>query len=361
MRKHWLPVLLACLVPAGAQAQVCDTGQICLTNDVFPCAPGMQTFIVIRGLCVNDKAACIFDLSGFVGEVQVNRGGILFGAGPTAPFPSGASGRMEIYDGATLNSNGTVTPGPLVHADPLPGTYPPNTIQMRDITPLNVMIRSGKMMMAFSMDTNQNRPCLTLAEAGFAADFSQPQTTCMSLPEKNLLYDAPTGQWWDVTRFRIGGQSWCGPAYNGNWVIRACVTGTPIPFPGTNEDLQLLTSVGLGMLNGTTEKPIQAGEFYNMQVTTPMGTFFGSPTVLLADLYLTSTGPPMDIFPGLHMGSIFFTIASTPSLGPLGLQSFIMPPLGSSGITFRCQGVAVNNQAQNGLGATTRGHTAVIQ
>lgn len=365
-----LTMVCTALLATSAAGQVCPAGSTQLLNDSLPANPsGSQPVAVVAGICVGDKAASVFDVSSFPAPVKIRRAGILF-AGPNGSVPGG--GKLELYDGVTLQPNGSAVLGPMVFQSQSV-SYPVNALQSLDVTSSNVTISSGTLVVAFTLESNPNEPFPGLGCAlGYSANFASdtivpPGTPCQTTPGTNLLYDSQQG-WWDVSAFKIGGQNWCGQAFNGNWVIRACIDATAPMYPGTGDDLAMTSGVGLVAPDATEVKTATAGNLYTVHVESPANTFVGTPLFLLLDAFATGGNPPTPLLPGVQVGSGLILLAggaSTP-LGPIvlppgGASTSFAIPAGLTGASFMFQAAVLAPFAQNGSYATTDAHVLEVQ
>lgn len=352
-----LPILAVSLIAsaASAQTQVCLSGDLQLQHDDLPRNPtGPQRVAVIRGLCVGDRAAAVFDLRGLPGPIRIKRGGILF-AGPANSRPAMAT--LEFYDGATFTSIGVVAPGRRLFQSSKVGLAL-NTLTSVAVTPSNLSLTTGILLVAWKLDTNPNGNCLTGYTANFASDTQlPPRSPCSTRLGTNLIFDSSQG-WWDIRKFQIINQNWCGPAFNGNWVIRACVSLPTTAYRGTGEDLVLTSGSGSDRLGPAVAKSVKSEEKFTIAMRSPNGTFNQSPVLLLLEAFRTSGPPVRGLLPGLHVGTNFLAF---PVGLPLGGVSFTIPKRTvDRSILF--QGVALDptgRNTRNGLFASTHANVAV--
>jgi hypothetical protein len=148
------------------------------------------------------------------------------------------------------------------------------------------------------------------------------------------------------------------------------VLTTPMTYPGTNEDLTLLSAVGSApMTTGLANqvKQVTAGQSVTVEVFSPGGGFNFREVALLAQAFPTGSPPFPPVAPNIHMTfpGLTFLIGGVASpfgpelLPPGGVwTSFVVPP-GLSGNSVLFQGAIVTFQAPlaaNGLYASTDGH-----
>ncbi|MEZ6194672.1 MAG: hypothetical protein R3F20_02930 [Planctomycetota bacterium] len=362
--------VLCLLLSAALGAQTFCTQGTILKHDTLPANPsGAQNVSIIQGLCEGEAAASVFDVSSLGPTVTVNECGILFAASGGA---TAASGRLQIYDGVTIAPNGAATLGPKVYETTGALQYSPNAFNTADISASNVVITSGKLVVAFTMDINLNYniPFLGCA-GGYYADFATdntagPGSPCTTQPGTNLLLAQGAG-WWDVTQFSVGGTPICGIAYNGNWVIRACVTNSlpPATYPGTAADLVLASSVGLTTPDLTDVKSTTAGDYMNFGITSPGGGLVGLELLFVVELFPTGA-PPASPFPGIAVtgnpASTFLLVGDGagpfgPALiPPQGFNAAYFVPAGLAGTSGLFQAIVPWVGAQNGIFESTDGH-----
>lgn len=144
--------------------------------------------------------------------------------------------------------------------------------------------------------------------------------------------------------------------------------GTGAFYPGTGEDLALLTGIGTNAPTGGTGNDIKTcvgGDLVTFLCTTPAGGFAQNEILLVGQLFITGN-PPVGAFPGLSIntfgGFIMLGGAATP-FGPLvlpigGFQAtFLVPPfLGGSNVSGIFQYLALSTFATNGFFAATDAH-----
>jgi hypothetical protein len=365
-----LVILAALLVGTPLFGQAFCTVGSTLKNDSLPANPaGAQQISVIQGLCEGEAIASVFDVSALGPSVTVNEAGVLFAAIGGA-FP--ASGRLQIFDGLTIAPNGAVTMGPLVHETIGALQYTPNAFNTTDISAFNVTVNSGTLVVAFTMDFNQNYliPFLGCA-GGYSANFATdntagPGSPCTTAPGTNLLNASGAG-WWDVTQFSVGGTPICGIAYNGNWVLRACVTGSapPSTYPGTNADVVLRSGVGFVSPDANDIKTATAGDFLTLEVESPGATLAGLELLLVTELFPTGM-PPLSPFPGIAVtgnpASTYLLVGNGASpfgpalLPPTSFGLSFGVPSGLTGTSALFQALIPWIGAQNGILESTEGH-----
>ncbi len=349
------------LFASAAAAQPCqDPLALQLRQDALPANPaGQQNVAVIAGICPGDKAAAVFDIGVLPKPLEVLEGGILM-AGPLGSQPMTV--RMEIYDGVTFLPNGQAVMGPLVYQDLFANSFTPNALNLVNITGFGTTVTSDKLVVAFTIVTNPNEVfpglgCTFGYTANFASDTQLPPSSPCATPSfRNLIFDPGQGGWWDITQFTIGGTPWCGVAFNGSWIIRACVKLPTGANSGTGDDVQLATAAGTTDPSALA-KTANAGDFLQLGMQSAGGTFVAG--FLLMDFYATAGPVPIGFAPG-------FRLANTPVvLGPGNMlptfaQGFPIPP-GLEGITVMVQGAVLDLGAQNGLYGTTDAHVILIQ
>lgn len=149
----------------------------------------------------------------------------------------------------------------------------------------------------------------------------------------------------------------------------------PIPNslrPGTAEDLVLTTGISAALTATPDVKDAVAGDLLQINVSTPLGTFFPGPLVIAAQLF--STGSTLgSIFPAVHINPNMpaFVIVYDGTISPFGNVQPIPP--GGLGLAFVApsfpglsvifQGfaltfdpIAYSVPAQNGIFAATDAH-----
>ncbi len=147
--------------------------------------------------------------------------------------------------------------------------------------------------------------------------------------------------------------------------VRTCAPA----YPGTGEDLVLLTGIN-GAINGCHRKTAQAGDLFDLQVSSPAGGFNFATLVVYAQPFATGGPPPMTAgFPGLWIDllspkyAVFNGIAN-PMGGGLDPAGFSFGPIvvgpALVGQSVMIQGGVLSPMASNGLYATTAGHEIVV-
>lgn len=138
------------------------------------------------------------------------------------------------------------------------------------------------------------------------------------------------------------------------------------PYPGTNEDLHLLTGVNGTPTTGPglTIKNARAGDSLGVRLTTPGGGFTGDPFVIAGDLFPTGSAPgsPPGL-PMIHVGGPGFFILLDGIGGPFtlgvpagGFQLPLLVPAGLAGQSALLQAVAFSPGAANAFFAATDAH-----
>ena len=358
MNRSWLATAL-CVVGSSfsLMAQVCGSTDLQLQHDVLPQNPtGQQAYAAIAGVGVGDRAAVLFDLRGLPGPIRVLRGGVLFGGTCILGGVVPATANLEIYDGVQILPNGQAVPGPRVYVSNTALSLAPNTLTVSDISGVNVSVSSGLLMVAWQMVTNPNLPP-PLCQTGFGADTTlPPNSPCATRAGINLIFDVVTQQWWDISRFQIGGQPFCGIAYNGNWVIRACVELPATAYVGTRDGLELRTGIAGAAPTTVLAKAATTNQVVAMQLSTPTGLYVGFPAFVAAEVHPAAGPRPTPVVPGAWLG---------PALVPIGplvfgagnsvTRTLTIPPR-SFDLVLLVQGVVLSPAAQNRVYATTDAH-----
>ncbi|MEZ6194841.1 MAG: hypothetical protein R3F20_03790 [Planctomycetota bacterium] len=145
-----------------------------------------------------------------------------------------------------------------------------------------------------------------------------------------------------------------------------------VPFPGSHEDLRVITGVG-GFEDDSLGSEIKAaplGAPVTVRIVSPEGTYTNAPFVLLADMYSTLVGYPIKIspinFPEVHVSSsVVVAVNGYASAGAFGLYWVIGPAgttlnfsvldPGLAGLGVLIQGMVVTNTARNGFFAISDG------
>lgn len=138
------------------------------------------------------------------------------------------------------------------------------------------------------------------------------------------------------------------------------------PYPGTAEDLQLLTGVNGTPTTGPglTIKSARAGDHLGVRLVSPGGGFTGDPFFIAGELF--PTGAPPGSPPGLpmiHLGGpgLFILVSSTAGPFTLGVPAggfhllLIVPP-GLAGQSAMLQAAAFSPAAANAFFAATDAH-----
>ncbi|HGY91709.1 MAG TPA: hypothetical protein ENK43_11115 [Planctomycetes bacterium] len=155
-----------------------------------------------------------------------------------------------------------------------------------------------------------------------------------------------------------------------DWIV----TGSQLNYPGSGEDLDLFTSVGMGALpsGGVTfdVKQVAPGDILNVLMVSQNGTYDFMPPILVGELFTTGSPPvgPAAPFDAVHFNptspNLFpIIVGNTPS--PLGFQEVLLPggnlhvfviPPALSGMSFIMQALVTDSAATNGFFAITDGH-----
>jgi hypothetical protein len=230
MRRPLLTLAGALLLATASSAQLCNSGtETFLKNDTLPQIPGASTVSVIQGLCEDEAAGCVFDVSGLGAPVQINKASVGYVNIASASGITAAV-NLVIYDGISW-SGGLPTLGPVAFNF---GVTTGASIQLTssginevDISPYNVTVSSGTAVVTWEMEFNTGGSCPTGYQTNYATDFAGGGGGC-SPAQKNLIFI--TGQGWrDVTTAKIGPGGFfdlCPQFYAGNWIIRICAEGS---------------------------------------------------------------------------------------------------------------------------------------
>jgi hypothetical protein len=150
--------------------------------------------------------------------------------------------------------------------------------------------------------------------------------------------------------------------------------GSGIPYPGTNEDVSMLTGVNANTLTtgiGNFIKSASAGNTVTVKVVSSGNTFNHREFALIAQAFTTGNPPFPPVGTNIHMTFPGLTILIGGDPGPFGpvllppggtTVSFLVPP-GLNGQSVIFQGVIVTLTApfaQNGIYASTNGHVFQI-
>jgi len=271
MRNSWLAIN-ALFIATPSLAQACAAGDVLLKNDILPgVVAGPATVAIVPGLCDNEAAMAVLD----TGPCTVRSVSAMFGQS------QGTNGvtalcDVEIYDGATLQANGRYVLGPMVYQLSAGGSNA--QVQTHAINELaipgNVRITSGKLVVGWRMLLNTSTgSCLFGYTSNFCTDFSG-----QCFPGRNIIDAvAPISGPVDPMTFAFPGLGTpiCGtPYWNGDWIIRACVTpdlGITVsgnPTPGGAVLLDLMA-------------PGHAGEFYVTMLSLGTQPGFSTPWGLI--------------------------------------------------------------------------------
>lgn len=268
-RIDLLLTLAACVVLVSlAPAQTCvNPNEVFLKNDNLPAVPGgPQTFSIIPGLCEGEAIGAVFDVSGIGSVVKLDMAAVLYAnAGGAAGIQAGAN--LKIYDGITWGPGNIPILGPEVidwvnTTGSNIGLISTN-VNTVDVSPQNVTITSGTMVVTWWMDFNPlGGTCSSGYQTNFGTDNTGLSFTCNTVPQQNLVYILGQG-WRDVTTATVSGFPLCPIFINGNWVIRACVEDvTPVNplninfFPSST-----ILSGGLALVQFVAT-PADAGKTY---------------------------------------------------------------------------------------------------
>lgn len=228
MTRHLAVVFLSLLFAVSAAAQNCSNpDDILLKNDTLPDVPsGLTAVSVISGVCPGEACGAVFDVTPGTAINQVAVGHFNeFGLGGSLALVN-----VVLYDGITW-SGGIPTMGPVLFdlvgvagAEAQISTHAINTV---DLTPFGpITTTSNKLVVAFFMNFNLGAGnCATGYLDNFGTDNNIPPGGggCTAGVQKNLIFI--TGQGWrDAGTATVTGIPICPIFYNGNWVIRACVT-----------------------------------------------------------------------------------------------------------------------------------------
>ena len=223
MLRPLLASLTLAALAADLDAQGCTGGQTFLKNDVLPSVPGSQSVSVIQGLCEDEAAGCVFNVSGVASVVKVKMAAVGYiqagGVNGTQALTN-----LRIYDGNT-RAGGIPTLGPLVF-DFTAATQgsigvTSSAINTVDLSQYDIPISSGKLVVTWWMDFNPIGQCATGYAANFATDYPSGPANC-NVTQKNLIYILGQG-WRDAATATVQGFQLCPLYYAGNWLIRACV------------------------------------------------------------------------------------------------------------------------------------------
>jgi hypothetical protein len=220
MLRTLLAAALVLCSSLPAIAQTCGANQVFLKNDNLPQIPSGPTAVaVVQGLCEGEAMGCVFDVTSIGTQVKLESAH--FGFFNVA----GANGiqavvNLEVYDGITWQGN-TALLGPQIFdwAQATGSSIAATThaINSIDVSAQNIVVQSGKLVIAWRMDFNPNGDCPNGYTSNFGTD--SRGFSCSTPPQKNLLYNINTNSW-----INPGSFPYCPFAYNGNWIMRACVS-----------------------------------------------------------------------------------------------------------------------------------------
>ena len=307
--------------------QTCGPGDTYLSNDTLPVNPATAAVSIIPGLCENEAAGCVLDVSSIGATVQVNTVAVAY-INMVSAGGIQAVADLSVFDGITWNGN-TPTLGPEVFRySTAAGAnigLTSSGINTLDISSFNVTVSSGQLVLGWWMLFNPlGGTCSGGYQTNFATDNSTPGVFCnpaVTPPHQNLIYILGQG-WRDPASATVGGVPLCPFFYAGNWIIRACVTavsgGNPLQITWTPDPVP---TGGFATL--TFLAPGHAGEFYlaapafssSPGIPTPVGMIPLAWDPLLA-LYLS--GDPI-------MSSIFVNWSGTISGGGTAPGIFFAP------------------------------------
>lgn len=156
-------------------------------------------------------------------------------------------------------------------------------------------------------------------------------------------------------------------APNVHQIIEVNYASASVAFPGTGEDLQLLSAINANPLTIASPKNANSGNTVTLQVTSPGGTFTNRELVVIAQGFVTGSPPFPPVAANIHMSLPGLVILLGGDVGPFGpvvlpaagtTLSFVVPP-GLAGNSAIFQAVIVTFTAPlalNGLYASTIGH-----
>ena len=260
-RTSFLLVSVAAVLLGGSpQAQQCQIGEVLVKNDDLPDIPGGVLGVsIVPGLCEGEAAASVFSTNGLTTIHSVSAG---FG------HSSGGNGfnataNIEIYDGVTFNG-AVATLGPKVfdlNNDAQASAQLISTgINTFDLQNYNVQVSGsqGNYVVAWRININPNGTCLGGYSANLFTDNSGIGFQCTTTLGKNLI-DIEGQGWRDAALANVGGFPLCPLFFNGEWVIRACVSQptNPLQVQALNNPVPL---GGLAFLNFVA--PGSEGDLY---------------------------------------------------------------------------------------------------
>lgn len=259
-----LATLLLCSVAPHAPAQSCGPDRILLKNDSLPDVPSGQFAVgIVPGLCINEAAMSILQVGG---PATVHEVAVMFGqAQGTAGVQAVVD--VEIYDGATLNPNGTYTMGPRLFRLSDGGsnlqiqTHAINTFTL----PTPVRVPGGTVVVGFRMiQTLASGSCQFGYTSNFCVDAAN---TC---PRGRNILDAIGHGPVDPNSYQGFGIGLCPTFFRGDWIIRACVE------PELSVSWTGNTAPG-GFVQVTYNAPGHGGEIYLGLGSNSIGTGVQTP------------------------------------------------------------------------------------
>ena len=225
MRRSIALFIAALAISSGlAHAQLCPPNQVFLKTDTLPDIPvGPLPVAVIRGLCEGEAMGAVYDVSSIGSMVKLENGA--FGFFNVA----GANGiqaviNLKVYDGITWSGNTPIL-GPEIFdwatatGSSIAGTT--HSINTLDVSAQNIVVTSGKLVVTWWLDFNPNGDCTNGYTSDFGTDDGSPP--CSSVPHRNLMFIQGAG-WVDPSSYAIGPFNLCPNYYNGNWIMRVCVS-----------------------------------------------------------------------------------------------------------------------------------------
>jgi hypothetical protein len=312
--------------------------------------------------------------------------------GPTGLTYTVDNGYFRSYPLATLGSNVeivSITFGVQNVVAPPTGGFPMVIRLWNDPTPPTIAPYAGLQLRHtenFTLPTTPTATVVTRALSGPPVTFTPADTLVVELFSASGAYN--------TTRFIMGsntlGQS--APSFirapacaglaeptdtavigfpNMHIILDVNVIGqVPPTFPGTGEDLFLLTGINANPLTAgiaNQAKTATNPDTVTMQIVSPNGTFNFREVVLLYQPYPTGFPPFPPIAPSIHVTipGVGFLIGGAPPpfgpavLSPGGTTISLQVPLGFAGTTVLLQGVVITwfpPFAGNGLYASTDAH-----
>ena len=138
-----------------------------------------------------------------------------------------------------------------------------------------------------------------------------------------------------------------------------------LEYPGTSEDLELLTGSHAAPSGGAEGDVlfVEGGDPLQVDLLSPGGTFNGGPVYLWAAPFFTGL-PPSGPFPGLHLGTGFIVQVVGHEVPPYqvvglpaaGLALDYVLPAGLGGYSVMLQGAVLSPTAMNNFAAFTDAH-----